>query len=176
MSAPRLELDFVRRRPFGGAIGVAVAAAGVLCLVAALVQRHYLDNRLAGLQLRSAAQAEHAHRGRSPQSVAGLDSLNAEKTVRELGTPWSQLLADLEEASKDTSSDVAVLEVEPDHAKHRVRVTAEARNLDQALAYVRRLRKAPDLRYPMLDNHELRAEDKDHPVRFQVSADWSDAT
>ncbi len=176
MSAPRLELDFVRRRSFGGAVGVSVAAAGVLCLAAALVQQHYLNARLAGLQLRSAVQAEHANRTRSPQSVAGLDSQNAEKTVRELGTPWSRLLADLEEASNDTANDVAVLEVEPDHAKHRVRVTAEARNLDQVLAYVRRLRKAPDLRYPMLESHEIRAEDKDHPVRFQVSADWSDAT
>jgi hypothetical protein len=41
---------------------------------------------------------------------------------------------------------------------------------------VQRLRKAQALRYPMLDSHELRTEDKDRPVRFQVSADWSDAS
>ena len=116
------------------------------------------------------------HRGRSAQSVAGLNAQNAEKTVHELGTPWSQLLAELENASGDTSGNVALLSVEPDHAKHRVRVTAEARTLELALAYVQRLRKAPVLRYPMLDSHELRKEDKDHPVRFQVSADWSDAS
>ena len=49
-------------------------------------------------------------------------------------------------------------------------------SLDRALSYVQRLGKAPNVRYPMLGSHELRTEDKDHPVRFQVSADWSDAT
>jgi hypothetical protein len=176
MSAPLLRLDFAGRRTRSGGPGIAVAVVGVLCLGAVLVQRHTLNERKAGLELRSAALAEHAQRGRSMHSVTGLDSQNAEKTVRELGTPWSQLLADLETASKDTSGDVALLAIEPDHAKHRVRVTAEARNLDFALAYVERLRKASALRYPMLDSHELRTEDKDHPVRFQVSADWSDAT
>lgn len=176
MSAPRLELDFVGRRLRGGVPGLVIAVLGVLCLAAVLVQQHSLNARRAGLELRSAAAAEREHRGRSAQSVAGLNAQNAEKTVRELGTPWSQLLSELETASGDTSNDIAVLAVEPDHAKHRVRVTAEARSLELALAYVQRLRKAPVLRYPMLDNHELRTEDKDHPVRFQVSADWSDAT
>jgi len=176
MSAPMLRLDFAGRRARGGLPGIAVAVIGALCLGVVLVQRHTLNERKAGLELRSAALAEHAQRGRSMHSVTGLDSQNAEKTVRELGTPWSLLLADLETASKDTSGDIALLAIEPDHAKHRVRVTAEARNLDFALAYVERLRKTSALRYPMLDSHELRTEDKDHPVRFRVSADWSDAT
>jgi hypothetical protein len=176
MSAPRLQLDFVQRRSLGGAIGFTVAALGVLCLAGVLAQRHELAARRAGLELRSAALAERANHGRAPQSVAGLDAQNAEKTMRELGTPWSLLLAQLESASGDTASDVAVLSVEPDHAKHRVKVTAEARDLERALSYVQRLRKAPNLRYPMLDSHELRTDDKDRPVRFQVSADWSDAT
>jgi len=176
MSAPLLRLDFAGRRARGGAPGIVVAVIGALCLGAVLVQRHTLNERTAGLELRNAALAERAHQGHSVHSVAGLDRQDAEKTVRELGTPWSQLLAELETASGDSSGDIAVLAVEPDHAKHRVRVTAEARNLDLALAYVQRLRKAPVLRYPMLDSHELRTEDKNHPVRFQVSADWSDAT
>ena len=71
---------------------------------------------------------------------------------------------------------MAVLAIEPDQAKHRVRVTAEARSLELALAYVQRLRKTAVLRYPLLDSHELRSDDKDHPVRFQISADWSDAS
>jgi hypothetical protein len=176
MSAPLLKLDFAGRRARGGAPGIAVAVIGALCLGAALVQRHTLNERAAGLELRSAALAERAQHRRSVHSVTGLAAQDAEKTVRELGTPWSQLLADLETASNDNSGDIALLAVEPDHAKHRVRVTAEARNLDFALAYVERLRKASALRYPMLDSHELRTEDKEHPVRFQVSADWSDAT
>ena len=176
MSAPMLELDFAGARLRGGLVGVSIAVVGALCLAAAVVQQHYLSAQRAGLELRRAALIDVQHRGRSAQSVAGLNAQNAEKTVRELGTPWSQLLAELEKASGDTAGNIALLAVEPDHAKHRVRVTAEARTLELALAYVQRLRKAPVLRYPMLDNHELRSGDKDHPVRFQVSADWSDAT
>jgi hypothetical protein len=71
---------------------------------------------------------------------------------------------------------VAILAIEPDHAKHRVKVTAEARNLPMALSYVGRLRKTRVLRYPMLDSHEVRADDREHPVRFELSADWNDAT
>ncbi len=176
MSAPRLELDFASRRSFGGMAGVTVAVVGALCLAGVVAHQHYLTEQRAGLELRRAAAMQSQHRGRSAQSVTGLSAQYAEKTVHELGTPWSQLLAELENASGDTSGNVALLSVEPDHAKHRVRVIAEARTLELALAYVQRLRKAPVLRYPMLDSHELRKEDKDHPVRFQVSADWSDAS
>jgi hypothetical protein len=176
MSAPLLELELVGGRPRGGVAGIVVAVVGTLCLTAVLVQRHNLNEQRAGLELRRAALADSQYRGRSAQSVAGLNAQNAEKTVHELGTPWSQLLTELENASGDTSGNIALLSVEPDHAKHRVRVTAEARTLELALAYVQRLRKAPVLRYPMLDSHELRKDDKDHPVRFQVSADWSDAS
>jgi hypothetical protein len=177
MSAPRLELDFAGPRARGGAAGIAVAVVGALCLIAVLVQLKVLEGQRAGLELKRTALIGASHRsGSNLDTVAGLSSQNAEKTVRELATPWSQLLAELESASGDTSGNVAVLAIEPDHSKHRVRVTAEARTLELALAYVQRLRKTQVLRYPMLDNHELKADDKDHPVRFQISADWSDAS
>jgi hypothetical protein len=176
MSAPFLELDLAGGRLRGGLAGIVVALIGGLCLTSVLVQQHHIKEQRAGLELRRAALSEDQRRGQSAQSVTGLAAQNAEKTVRELATPWSQLLLELENASGDNSGNVALLSVEPDHAKHRVRVIAEARTLELALAYVQRLRKAPVLRYPMLDSHELRKEDKDHPVRFQVSADWSDAS
>ena len=176
MSAPRLELDFAGRRSHGGPLGIVVAVVGALCLGGVLIQQHSLQAQRNGLELRRDALLGAAHRVQSVESVAGLNPQTAEKTVRELGTPWSQLLVELENASGDTAGNVAVLAIEPDHAKHRVRVTAEARTLELAIAYVQRLRKADVLRYPMLDNHELRTEDKDHPVRFQISAAWSDAT
>ncbi|MDE2219520.1 MAG: hypothetical protein KGJ52_03990 [Gammaproteobacteria bacterium] len=176
MSAPRLELDFAGRRAHGGPLGIAVATLGALCLIAVLLQQHALQGQRQGLELRLDALLGAAHRVQSVSSVAGLSAQTAEKTVRELGTPWSQLLVELEDASGDTAGNVAVLAIEPDHTKHRVRVTAEARTLELALAYVQRLRRTDVLHYPMLDSHEVRADDKDHPVRFQISADWSDAT
>lgn len=176
MSAQHLQLDFAGSRLRGGPLGILVAVIGLICLMLVLWQQHSLQAQRAGLEMRRDALSGSLQRGRSAESVAGLSSQTAEKTVRELGTPWSQLLAELESASGDEAGNVAVLAIEPDHAKHRVRVTAEARSLELAIAYVQRLRKANALRYPMLESHELRADDKDHPVRFQIAADWSDAT
>jgi hypothetical protein len=176
MSAPRLELDFAGARTRGGVVGIVLAVVGAVGLGLVMLQLHSLSTQRAGLQLRAEALERARHRGMTLDSVAGLGAQNAEKTVRELVTPWSQLLAELELASSDKSGDVAVLSIEPDHAKHRVRVTAEARTLELALAYVQRLRKSAALHYPMLDSHEIKSDDKDHPVRFQLSADWSDVS
>jgi hypothetical protein len=176
MSAPRLELDFAGTRARGGAVGLGLAVLGAIALAAVAVQLHALSGQRAGLELRREALERVQQRGNSLAAVAGLAAQNVNKTVHELATPWSQLLAELENASTDSTGNIAVLSIEPDHAKHRVRVTAEARTLDLALAYVQRLQKAQVLRYPMLDSHEIKADDRDHPVRFQLSADWSDAS
>ena len=176
MSAPQLQLDFAGARSRGGPAGVVIAVVGVLCLAGALLQQHALQQQRQGLELRRDALSGAQRRGQAADSVTGLSAQTAEKTVRELGTPWSQLLAELESASSDETGNIAVLSIEPDHSKHRVRVTAEARTLELAIAYVQRLRKTDVLHYPMLESHELRADDKDHPVRFQIEADWSDAS
>jgi hypothetical protein len=67
-----------------------------------------------------------------------------------------------------------VLGVEPDRAKHHVRVTAESRDLTQALAYIERLQSSRSIQYPMLDRHETRADDPQHPVRFELTGEWRD--
>jgi hypothetical protein len=86
------------------------------------------------------------------------------------------LLQELEAASHDEAGSVAVLAVEPDREKGRIRIVAEARNLGMALAYIERLQKSHALRFPMLDSHEIRVEDRDQPVRFQMSAEWKTAS
>jgi len=176
MSAPRLELDFAGRKLRGGIAGIALAVVGVVGLAVAIGQQRALDAQRAGLELRHDALARSQHTGPSLESIKGLSAQQAEKTVGVLATPWSQLLMQLETASADSHGDIALLSIEPDHAKHRVRVTAEARSLHLALAYVQRLRKSDALRYPMLEAHELKKDDPHHPVRFQLSADWDDAS
>jgi Tfp pilus assembly protein PilN len=174
MNAPVLRLDFVPPSRRGGRLGFALALAGVLCLGAALWRLHALSAERAGLELRRDAALEAARR----HLAAGRDAAGqgAARTAAALGVPWSQLLAELERAGRERRDDVALLAIEPDQEKHRVRITAEARSLPSALAYVEQLRHTKVLHYPMLDSHELRTEDRDHPVRFQMSADWVDGS
>jgi len=177
MSAPRLQLDFEgKQRRSGGVLGVVLAVLGVAAVTGAWLQLRTVAAQREGLELRREALARVASRNVDLTQIKGLGSQDTIKTVRELATPWSQLLGELESASSDNTGSVAILAIEPDHAKHRVKVTAEARNLPVALAYVKRLKQTHVLRYAMLDSHEVRADDREHPVRFQLSADWTDAT
>jgi hypothetical protein len=40
---------------------------------------------------------------------------------------------------------------------------------------VTRLQATQSLRYPMLDSHEIKPDDPQHPVRFALTADWTEA-
>ena len=73
----------------------------------------------------------------------------------------------------DSASTVSLLQVEPDAAKKLVRITAEVRALPDGLAYLKRLQKSPVLRHPMLESHERRKDDPEHPLRIRLSAEWN---
>jgi len=164
-----IELDFAgpvrRSRKMGGAL----CAAGILaCAALGYDFQERLDER-DSVEARIGALTR-PHRSARPvdaRSVAAAAAIE-----KQLWVPWSSLLAELESASQDVSSTVSLLEVEPDAAKHLVRITAEARTLPDALAYLERLQKSPVLRYPMLDSHELRKDDPEHPIRVKLSAEW----
>ena len=177
MSAAKLpiECDFVARRRAGSATGYLLLACGLASLGAAGLEYRELHGRLGALEGRAAAvrraQAD-AERARAPaESHLSADMQHA---ARDLATPWTLLLAELEQASKDSEDQVAVLGVEPDHGKHQVRISAEARDLPAALAYVQRLQSSRSIRFPMLDRHEMRMDAPQQPIRFEMTGQWRD--
>jgi hypothetical protein len=164
-----IALDFTgpqRRIRFSGIL-LCIAGA-VACAVVALSFQATLTERDA-LQAQLGATVR-PHRTLNPKAARNAEA--AATIEKQLTVPWSRLLAELERASQDVASTVSLLEVEPDAAKHLVRITAEARTLPDALAYLERLQKSPVLRYPMLDSHELRKDDPQHPIRVKLSAEW----
>ncbi|MBI4695294.1 MAG: hypothetical protein HY749_14850 [Gammaproteobacteria bacterium] len=173
---PRVvQLDFARapglpRRP-GTALGIAGIALLLLSSVLArdlVAQREGLESRLDALRTAAAAagKVQRGAKKSAPERDAGFV---------ELVVPWSALLSELEAASRDSAGRIALLGLEPDRVKRRVRITAQARTLEDALAYVKRLATIDVVRTPMLDSHEVRVDDPEHPIQFQVSADWSAA-
>jgi hypothetical protein len=169
--APRpVRLDFVaavHRAPRTGAalcvVGFAAALALGLAFRRELAERSRLDAALG-------AMAQPRHKAPTPES---LKRAAAAATVeRELGVPWTRLLAELEAAGHDSAASVSLLLVEPDPGKQLVRITAEVRTLPDALAYLERLQKSPVLRHPMLESHERRKDDPEHPLRIKISAEW----
>lgn len=165
-----VRLDFVaplHRAPLAGAalciLGLAAALALGLAFERKLDERNRLDAALG-----ATARPRHS----APTAESLRSAAEAATVERELGIPWTRLLAELEAASHDSASSVSLLQVEPDPDKRVVRITAEVRALPDALAYLKRLQKSPVLRHPMLESHEWRKDDPDHPVRIKLSAEW----
>ena len=165
----RVRLDFVapvHGTPLLGAvlcsIGLGVAIAVGIAFDLKLGERNRLDAALGAL-----SQPQ-----RVPSPAAARAAEDTAAAERELSVPWSQLLTELESASHDSAAKIALLAVEPDPAKHIVKITAEARTLPGALDYLERLQKSTVLRYPMLESHERRKDDPEHPVRVKLSAEW----
>jgi hypothetical protein len=163
-------LDFVapvRRAPLAGAAlclaGVAAVVTLGLAFDRALAERARLDAALGATTL-----PRH-----SPPTPESLRSAAEVVTIeKELAVPWTRLLAELEAASHDSAGKVSLLQVEPDPGKRLLRITAEVRTLPDALAYLKRLQDSEVLRHPMLESHERRKDDPQHPLRIKLSAEW----
>jgi hypothetical protein len=172
MSGARLiHLDFalpVRRSRTAGvllcATGIAAAVAVGIVFQGEIAARSRLDAELEAL-------TQTRHSAVPPTTKSGEES-EAVKAARALSIPWTRLLAELESASHDMGSQVALLQVEPDADKRLLRITAEVRSLPDALQYLQRLQKSPMLRYPMLESHERRKDDPEHPIRIKLAAEW----
>ncbi|HEY0747171.1 MAG TPA: hypothetical protein VGD63_10755 [Steroidobacteraceae bacterium] len=172
-----IEMDFVGSSRRVRWPGLLVLLLSTICVGTVIYQYHLSVQRRAGLEYRMAALMR-ARKPEVPEDALSNAKIavSAERAAQDLATPWTLLLAELEQASKDSQGQIALLGVEPDHAKHSVRVTAEARTLELALNYVQRLQSSRSLEYPMLDRHEIRADDPQRPVRFELTGQWKDST
>jgi hypothetical protein len=170
MNRAPILLDFKTRSRGGGILGLVILSLGGAGAVFAGMQFRASSLTLSGLELRLDA-VEAAHKAGMGPVMAGAAE-EAAPVVAELGAPWSLLLQELESASQEVGGSIALLAIEPDRKKGRIRIVAEARDLPTVLEYIERLQKSRALRFPMLDNHEVRTEDREQPVRFQLSAEW----
>jgi hypothetical protein len=94
----------------------------------------------------------------------------ADAIAQRLTLPWADLFDALEASSNNT---VALLALEPDLSKRVLRITAEAKNKADMLAYVNRLNEDRRLLNVYLMDHQLQAQTPGEPVRFSVQASWA---
>src|SRR5467141_425396 len=168
MSPHRIELDYVAapRRPQW--IGVSVL---ILALVVSgeMVLRY--RNALHELAALDAAQGL-LNADRRPQRAVPKERLDEEAkindaVVRQLTLPWAQIIEAVETAS---SSEVTVLQLQPETQQRSLRLTAEAKNREAMLRYVRRLGETRILSGVHLVNHHVQVEDPSRPIQFGVQA------
>jgi len=173
MSAPRISVDFVSRRRRLTPVGAVLLALGVAAVSVTYLEYRSIAERRAGVELKMQTLNRRSQRDPAQEQRSAALTAEAGRVSEELATPWPNLLAELEAASHD-SAEIALLSVEPDHTKHRLRITGESRDLPRVLAYVQRLQSSARLRYPMLESHDVRTDDPQHPVRFAMTADWKE--
>ena len=167
----KIELDFARRQPRLSLSGAIVLLFG--CAAAYWTFSDYRNSMLQA-ELLQMSLVRYGQTGSATDRTEDAEELaRITAATRPLATPWSALLHDLEVATQDSGEDIALLAVAPDRVKRQVRISAEARSLPAALDYVKRLQGASTLLYPMLEKHEVQTADREHPVRFEISAQWS---
>ena len=155
------------------AAAVALLAAGgaLLTIVTVRAEQFVRQAELESLRAQlaaAAAPAPAASRASVPEVQA--NAINA--AVMQLNLPWSSLLSALERA---TPASVALLELEPDARKQRLRGAAETRSSADMLAFIRGLRQQPQFANAVLKRHEFTLQGANQVLRFEFEADWLEA-
>jgi Tfp pilus assembly protein PilN len=88
-------------------------------------------------------------------------SLNT--VIRQLNTPWQDLFDQLE---KTTPPEIALISIEPDAKRATIRLVAEAKRLENLLAYADALQLQGVLGRLTYSKHETNDQDSNKPVRL----------
>lgn len=164
----RLRIDYLvtPRRPrwLGYALlAAALAIAGELVVRYQAVQRN-LERASTVNDLLSTARREPQP---IPKQQVDEQVKNAEAVVRQLALPWATLIHALEQAA---IKEVAILQLQPDAQQRLLKITAEARNDEAMLEYLRRLAAAKALSRVHLLSHQVHTDDPQRAIQFSVQA------
>lgn len=170
MMPARISVDFIRHRQRKPLSGFVLMAIGLCTLAWTFEDFSGTNASSAVLATELTLQASRDKTTKQQAVVTNPQEIMLAR--RQLLTPWSQLLGDLESAAQDGAQSIALLEIAPDNTKHRVRISGEARSLPHVFKYVSTLQSAGSLISPMLEMHEIQVSDKERPVRFIVAANW----
>jgi hypothetical protein len=169
MSTPLVEMNFAPPSRWPRMLATLVLVAGAGGVIASGYVAWQVRQQVAGLEL----QVADGSRARVPAAVTAPGAEAALAASNALAVPWSGLLIELESVARDSNGDVAVLAVEPDLARHTVSLQVEARSIRAAFGYVQQLEALPAIRRAYVQSHEVQVNEKEHPVRVELSAEWS---
>lgn len=169
-----LNIDF--RRDVGpnwvGVVVLVVALAGAAAM--AMQYRSVIRETLMAEASLSGKGAGQRRKSYAPvnagdiQKVA-LELREARYVAQQLTMPWDELFRSLEAADTPT---IALLGIESTSDRQRIQISAEAKNLDAMLRYVKDLEERTIFSDVFLSSHQIQQQDPQRPVRFMLSATW----
>lgn len=171
LHAPRL--DFLTRRSASRA-SIALLVAG--CTFAAIAvhddANHSDETEHLNAELRHAKKvlqrSELRAKGDTGPVVEG--NVPANWPPRLL-TPWGELFRTLEQAQTD---EVALLSIEPDAARGRLRLAGEAKNVEALADYLKRLQATTSIDGLRILMQQIKQNDPQQPIEFAIEAHWND--
>lgn len=149
-------------------LGLGACGVGGWKLQRLLESNNAAQSRVAGLRSKL-----HAHEvAIAPVPVAKLSADQANvinAAIQQLNLPWRDVLDAVESATPDH---IALISLEPDARHSSIKITAGASSGDEMIAYIQELKQQDTLLNVTLLHHEINAQDANHPVRFQLVANW----
>lgn len=125
------------------------------------------DEHLASQRRRQQEPAYHKVVARAQLQPEQAAAVNA--AIMQLNLPWREL-HDMVQAA--TPATVALLALEPDAKKRVLRITAEAKDSEAMIEYIEQMKAQGWFSNVALARHEINDQDQNHPVRFQLDAQW----
>jgi hypothetical protein len=177
----RVRIDFAppsvartihRTGPIGWSLALLALLLGLVAGAAGwqmLARQHVLDARLAALRATAVVPVALAPAGPQPQ-VGEVQAAAVNAAVLQLNLPWRALHDAIGAA---TPPAIALLALEPDPRRRSMKITAEAKNSDDMIAYVEQLKQQELFGAVALLRHEINELDPNRPIRFQLDAQWS---
>ena len=171
---PRLHIDFSQRRARTATSGMILLCAAAVLLLAsgARLWHAYGENDRAQAALEALRQQTLAtrHVTKAPPTPAvKLAEKQSQSILRELTVPWQDLFSIVEDYP---DHDVALIGIDQNPAQSQIRITAEAKDFDAMIAYLKYLQASLLLREAVLNDHLIETNVPGKPVRFQITAVW----
>jgi hypothetical protein len=172
-----LRLDYQRRTRPGSWPGLGMLLSALVALLLTGGYYHRLGESIERWESRVAHEerlVSHRARAMRPASAEAareqaLEIQHANQVLRRLSLPWDALFRAVESSG---GKNIALLSMEPDLRKGAVTISAEAKDFDAMLEYVRQLGKREVFGSVLLQSHQVQQADPQKPIRFSLRAVW----
>ncbi len=164
----RLDFDFHARPRHPGKLGVMLALAGLVALGWAWNTLQASRATEAGLALQIDALERARPRAVAPSAASSADTHRDDAHKRlaaQLAYSWQPAFDALAAARNDK---IALVSLDALQAKSQLKLTAEARQLADAVDFIDALQQQPGVKRAALFQHEVQADADQQPVRFNI--------
>lgn len=178
----RLCLDFVQGRPWRlpraarerqlllGIAALTVLGAGLVAWQWLQIEWQIDDTSDAIAVLRRELLLRNPPRS-APLALSAQQIAATNDIIAQLNTPWPALLDGFESVA---TTDVALLQIEPDHRRGVVKGLAEAKSHQRMLVYLARLGSVTPFAGALVNKQEINDRDPNRPLRFLFEARMDD--